>query len=130
MRKKTSRPEVIGQPTIINVEGAKIIMEHVGVVNTKTRAISIARMQVQGGWSEPGQRPEFDEYTVVLTGMLRVEWKGGKVDVVPGQAVICRKGLWVRYSTLGPTQTEYISVCLPAFTLETVHRDTEKETCT
>ena len=80
-------------------------------------------MRSPSGWIEPGQRPDFDEYTVVLAGVLRVEHEGGQIDVAAGQAVIVRRGEWVRYSTPGPAGAEYIAVCLPAFSLETVHRD-------
>ena len=101
----------------------KIIQEFVGRVNSKTAAVSIARMQSPAGWLEPGQAPEFDEYTIVLRGLLRVEHRGGTLDVRAGQAVICHAGEWVRYSSPGPDGAEYIAVCLPAFSPDTVHRD-------
>ena len=118
-------PTLIPRPTQIEAAGnkPKIIREHVGRVNTKTSAVSIARMSSPAGWVEPGQQPEFDEYTLVLEGTLRVESKDGThLDVTPGQAVLVAKGEWVRYSTpmIG---AEYVAICLPAFSMETVHRD-------
>jgi mannose-6-phosphate isomerase-like protein (cupin superfamily) len=117
----------ITKPSIIQAAGnkIKIIEEFVGRVNTGTEEVSIARMRSPSGWIEPGQTPEFDEYTVVLRGMLRAETKGGAIDVRPGQAVIVRRGEWVRYSTPEPEGAEYIAVCFPAFSPETVHRETE-----
>jgi ethanolamine utilization protein EutQ (cupin superfamily) len=99
----------------------KIIDEYVGRVNTGEAGLSIAHMRSPAGWSEPGQRPEFDEFTVVLKGYMRVEHEGGVMDVQAGQAVVARGGEWVRYST--PEGAEYIAVCLPAFSPDTVHRD-------
>lgn len=118
-------PRLIEHPTQITAAGnkPKLIREYVGRVNSKTEALSIAHMQSPGGWLEPGQRPEFDEYTVVLRGSLRVEHEGGVLDVQAGQAVIARRGEWVRYSTPAEDGAEYIAVCLPAFSPETVHRD-------
>ena len=118
-------PTLIAAPTQITAAGnkPKIIQEFIGRVNSKTEAASIARMKSPGGWVEPGQTPEFDEYTVVLAGMLRVEHHDGKLDVRAGQAVITRQGEWVRYSTPEPDGAEYIAVCLPAFSPGTVHRD-------
>ncbi len=116
-------PTLIGAPTTIPVPGNKQINEYVGVVNSGTSQLSIAHMISPSGWSEPGQRPDFDEYTVVLKGMMRVEFEGGMLDVEAGQAVIANKGEWVRYSTPHPDGAEYIAVCLPAFTPATVHRD-------
>lgn len=112
-------------PTEIAAAGnlPKIIREHVGRVNSGTDAVSIAHMSSPSGWVEPGQRPEFDEYTVVLKGALRVETAEGARDVQAGQAVIVRGGEWVRYSSPGPDGAEYIAVCLPAFSPATVHRD-------
>lgn len=112
-------------PTQITAAGnkPKLIREYVGRVNTKTAAVSIAHMQSPSGWLEPGQRPEFDEYTVVLKGVLRVESESGAIDVQAGQAVIVYGGEWVRYSTPGPDGAEYLAVCLPAFSPEAVHRD-------
>lgn len=101
----------------------KIIEEFIGQVNSKTTAISIARMQSPSGWLEPGQTPEFDEYTVVLKGCLRVETKTGTTDVKAGEAVMAARGQWVRYSTPGDDGAEYMAVCLPAFSPDTVHRD-------
>ena len=117
--------QLIGQPTRIEAAGnkPKLIDEYIGLVNSQTAQVSIARMQSPSGWQEPGQTPEFDEYTIVLNGLLRVETTAGIVDVQAGQAVITRKGEWVRYSTPGPAGAEYIAVCLPAFSPATVHRD-------
>ncbi len=101
----------------------KMIEEYVGRVNSNTERVSIARMKSPGGWEEPGQTPQFDEYTVVLTGLLLVETKNGTYQVRAGQAVIAPRGEWVRYSTPNPQGAEYIAVCLPAFSPQTVHRD-------
>ena len=114
-------PQLISAPTRIPVPGNKVIEEFVGRVNTSDAAVSIARMRSPAGWSEPGQRPEFDEYTVVLDGALRVEHEGGETEVAAGQAILARKGEWVRYST--PSGAEYVAICLPAFAPDTVHRD-------
>uniref|UniRef100_A0A7C2P268 Cupin n=1 Tax=Schlesneria paludicola TaxID=360056 RepID=A0A7C2P268_9PLAN len=118
-------PTLIASPTQITAAGnkPKLIREYVGRVNSKTSAVSVAHMQSPSGWVEPGQRPEFDEYTVVLKGALRVEHAEGVFDVVAGQAVIAHAGEWVRYSTPGPDGAEYVAVCLPAFAPDTVHRD-------
>jgi len=118
-------PTLIDQPTVIQAAGnkPKRIEEFVGRVNSRTDAVSIAKMTSPSGWVEPGQTPEFDEYTVVLRGSLRVTSKQGSIDVRAGQAVITRKGEWVQYSTPGPEGAEYIAVCLPAFSPGTVHRD-------
>lgn len=119
-------PTLIEKPTQIAAAGnkPKIIREHVGRVNTKTASVSIAHMTSPSGWVEPGQTPDFDEYTVVIRGSLRVESKGGgTLDVAAGQAVLVARGEWVRYSTPGPEGADYIAVCLPAFSPETVHRD-------
>ena len=116
-------PTLIGAPTTIPVPGNKQINEYVGVVNSGTTQLSVAHMISPSGWSEPGQRPEFDEYTIVLKGLMRVEYEGGMIDVQAGQAIIANKGEWVRYSTPTPDGAEYIAVCLPAFTPATVHRD-------
>ena len=118
-------PKLIEQPTIIQAAGnkPKRIEEYIGRVNSQTSALSVARMQSPGGWIEPGQTPEFDEYTIVLRGTLRVESSHGSIDVKAGQAVITNKGEWVRYSTPGEEGAEYIAVCLPGFAMETVHRD-------
>lgn len=101
----------------------KIIDEYIGRVNSATSALSIAHMKSPGGWTEPGQQPEFTEYTVVLRGSLRVEFKQGLFDVNAGQAVIVPAGEWVRYSTPDPEGAEYIAVCLPAFAPDIVHRE-------
>lgn len=118
-------PQLIAQPTRIEAAGnkPKLIDEYIGCVSTQTSAVSIAQMRSPSGWMEPGQRPEFDEFTVVLKGTLHVEYEGGEMDVQAGQAVIARKGEWVRYSTPSPEGAEYIAVCLPAFSPDTVHRD-------
>jgi ethanolamine utilization protein EutQ len=118
-------PTLISQPTRIQAAGnkPKLIDEYIGRVNSKTSAISIALMHSPEGWSEPGQKPEFDEFTVVVNGVLRVTHKGGTFDVHAGQAVVAHAGEWVRYSTPDPSGAEYVAVCLPAFSMETVHRD-------
>lgn len=118
-------PTLIPKPTRIQAAGnkPKIIEEYIGRVNSQTSDVSVAHMRSPGGWVEPGQTPEFDEYTVVLTGTLRVESKEGTIDVHAGQAVITKKGEWVRYSTPQPGGAEYIAVCLAAFSVDTVHRD-------
>jgi mannose-6-phosphate isomerase-like protein (cupin superfamily) len=118
-------PERIAGPTRVEAAGnkPKLIDEYVGRVNSATAAVSIAHMRSPGGWVEPGQRPEFDEYTVVLRGLLRVEHEGGALDIQAGQAVIARAGEWVRYSTPEADGAEYIAVCLPAFSMDTVRRD-------
>lgn len=116
-------PTLVPEPTVIASAGnkPKRIEEHVGRVNTKTASVSVARMKSPPGWVEPGQRPEFDEYTLVLEGTLHVEHEGGELDVRAGQSVIAHAGEWVRYST--PDGAEYVAVCLPAFTPDSVHRD-------
>jgi mannose-6-phosphate isomerase-like protein (cupin superfamily) len=118
-------PQLVLKPTRIEAAGnkPKLIDEYIGRVNTGTGAVSVAHMRSPGGWQEPGQRPEFDEYTVVLRGTLRVEHEGGALEVQAGQAVIARAGEWIRYSTPGEEGAEYIAVCLPAFSPETVRRD-------
>jgi ethanolamine utilization protein EutQ len=118
-------PTLIQAPTRIAPAGnkPKQIDEFVGRVNSSTGSVSIARMHSPSGWEEPGQTPEFDEFTVVLGGVLRVEHSGGAMEVRAGQAVIAHRGEWVRYSTPGPEGAEYIAVCLPAFSPGTVHRD-------
>ncbi|PYQ26779.1 MAG: cupin [Acidobacteria bacterium] len=115
----------IQQPSIVQAAGnkPKIIEEYVGRVNSQTGDLSIARMKSPSGWVEPGQTPEFDEYTVVLRGTLRVTTKNGSTDVQAGQAVIAHKGEWVQYSTPGAEGAEYVAICLPAFSMDTVHRD-------
>jgi mannose-6-phosphate isomerase-like protein (cupin superfamily) len=118
-------PQLIAKPTEITAAGnkPKRIQEFVGRVNSRTSAVSVAYMVSPAGWEEPGQRPEFDEYTVVLKGRLQVESETGTLQVEAGQAVIARAGEWVRYSTPGSEGAEYVAVCLPAFSSETVHRD-------
>jgi len=118
-------PTLISQPTQIESAGnkPKIIQEFIGRVNSGASQVSIARMRSPSGWVEPGQTPEFDEYTVVLAGALRVESRDGNLDVKAGQAVITRAGEWVRYSTPHPDGAEYLAVCLPAFSPDTVRRD-------
>jgi mannose-6-phosphate isomerase-like protein (cupin superfamily) len=118
-------PTLIGKPTRIEAAGnkPKLIDEYIGRVNSGQRDISIAHMRSPGGWLEPGQVPEFHEYTIVLKGMLRVTHKAGVLEVRAGQAVICQPGEWVQYSTPEPEGAEYIAVCLPAFSPDTVHRD-------
>jgi mannose-6-phosphate isomerase-like protein (cupin superfamily) len=120
-------PTLISQPTRIQSAGnkPKLIDEYIGRVNSKTAAASVAHMRSPEGWIEPGQTPAFDEFTIVLKGMIRVDHKGGSLDVHAGQAVIAHAGEWVRYSTPNAEGAEYIAVCLPAFSMETVHRDTE-----
>ena len=119
-------PTLLSQPTRITAAGhkPKLIDEYIGRINSKNEAASIAHMRSPGGWQEPGQTPEFEEFTVVLKGMLRVEHRGGAIDVRAGQAIIAHRGEWVRYSTPEAEGAEYIAVCLPAFSMETVHRDT------
>jgi ethanolamine utilization protein EutQ len=118
-------PTLLAHPTRIQAAGnkPKLIDEYIGHVNSKTSALSIAQMRSPGGWVEPGQTPEFDEFTIVLKGMLRVEHKNGFLEVQAGQAVIAHAGEWVRYSTPGGEGAEYIAVCLPAFSMDSVHRD-------
>lgn len=118
-------PQHIAKPTVIAAAGnkPKRIEEFVGRVNSGTAAVSVARMTSPSGWVEPGQTPEFDEYTVVLRGALRVTTKNGSIDVGAGEAVIVSAGEWVQYSTPGADGAEYVAVCLPAFSPGTVHRD-------
>jgi len=118
-------PTLIARPARIQAAGnkPKLIDEFVGRVNSGSTRVSIAHMRSPGGWVEPGQAPEFEEYTIVLRGMLRVEDRNGSLDVRAGQAVVAHPGEWVRYSTPEAEGAEYIAVCLPAFALETVHRD-------
>ena len=117
-------PTLIPAPTRIAVPGNKIIDEYIGRVNSKDSAASVAHMRSPSGWAEPGQQPDFDEFTIVLRGSLRVESRDGVVDVNAGQAIVAHAGEWVRYSTPSPDGAEYIAVCLPAFDIATVHRDT------
>lgn len=117
--------KLIDKPTIIDCVGTKPkqIQEFAGRVNSAHSAVSVARMISPSGWEEPGQRPEFEEITVVLKGMLRVEHEKGALEVRAGQAVVASAGEWVRYSTPGPEGAEYVAVCLPAFSPTMVHRD-------
>jgi quercetin dioxygenase-like cupin family protein len=118
-------PTFIDSPKIIAAAGnkPKRIEEFVGRVNSGTAAVSVARMTSPSGWVEPGQTPAFEEYTVVLRGTLRVESRGQTIDVHTGQAIIAHRDEWVRYSTPGQAGAEYVAVCLPAFSPDTVHRD-------
>lgn len=118
-------PQHIRKPSRVRAAGnkPKIIDEFVGNANTQTVGLSLAHMRSPSGWAEPGQTPEFDEYTYVLKGELVVEHRGGKMTVAAGEAIVTRKGEWVRYSTPGAEGAEYISFCTPAFSAETVHRD-------
>ncbi len=118
-------PMLIEKPAVIEAAGnlPKRIEEYVGRVNSATEHVSVARMGSPAGWEEPGQRPEFEEITVVLRGMLRVEHETGVLDVRAGQAIITRRGEWVRYGSPEPGGAEYVAVCIPAFSPATVHRD-------
>ena len=118
-------PTLIPAPTRVEAAGnkPKLIDEYVGRVNSASGSVSIAHMRSPGGWREPGQTPEFEEFTLVLRGTLRVEHAAGEIDVHAGQAVIAHPGEWVRYSTPGSDGAEYIAVCLPAFSIQAVHRD-------
>jgi mannose-6-phosphate isomerase-like protein (cupin superfamily) len=119
-------PTHLKAPTRVLAAGnkPKSIDEYVGRVNSATSGVSIAHMRSPAGWEEPGQRPEFDEYTVVLRGMLRVEHEGGAIEVRAGEAVVAHAGEWVRYGSPEAEGAEYVAVCLPAFSPDTVHRDT------
>ena len=116
---------VINTPKVVKAAGnkPKIIEEFIGKVNSQSEDVSIARMKSPSGWEEPGQRPEFDEYTLVLKGFLRVKTENETVDIKANEAVISPRGEWVQYSTPGAEGAEYIAVCIPAFSPETVHRD-------
>ncbi len=116
-------PVLIENPTRVQAAGTKpkLIDEYVGRVNSAEERVSVAHMRSPAGWLEPGQRPDFDEYTLVLEGRVHVEHEGGTLDVDAGQAVLVRGGEWVRYST--PEGASYVAVCLPAFSPDTVHRD-------
>ena len=118
-------PTLITKPTVVKAAGSqpKLIEEFIGRVNSGTDDVSIARMKSPDGWVEPGQKPDFDEYTLVLRGMLRVSTETETVDVCAGQAVIVHAGEWVQYSTPEPDGAEYVAVCMPAFSMDTVHRD-------
>ena len=118
-------PTLVPQATRVTAAGnkPKLIDEYIGRVNSHTPGVSIAHMRSPQGWVEPGQTPEFDEFTVVLKGTLRVRHKQGEMDVSAGQAVISHRGEWIQYSTPSEGGAENIAVCLPAFSMETVHRD-------
>jgi quercetin dioxygenase-like cupin family protein len=118
-------PTLISQPTRVEAAGnkPKLIDEYIGRVNSGTSQVSVAHMRSPEGWVEPGQTPDFEEYTLVLKGTLRVEHTGGSTDVQAGQAVIAHPGEWVRYSTPEPGGAEYIAICAPAFAMDSVHRD-------
>ncbi len=116
-------PELIQNPTQIPVPGNKLIEEYIGRVNSGHSAVSIAHMHSPPGWSKPGQTPDFDEFTIVLKGTLQVESKQGALEVRAGQAVVARRGEWVRYSTSDPEGAEYVAICIPAFDAPSAHRD-------
>jgi ethanolamine utilization protein EutQ (cupin superfamily) len=118
-------PDLIKNPSRVEAAGTepKLIDEYVGRVSNDEQRVSVAHMRSPEGWVEPGQLPEFDEYTLVLEGCLRVEHEDGALDVRAGQAVLARGGEWVRYSTPEPGGASYVAVCLPAFSPDTVHRD-------
>jgi mannose-6-phosphate isomerase-like protein (cupin superfamily) len=117
-------PKFIAAPSRVEAAGTppKLIDEYVGRVNTRTEVVSIAHMRSPAGWTEPGQRPTFREYTIVLYGTLMVEFEGGILEVRAGQAVVCEPDEWIRYSTPGADGAEYVAVCMPAFSPDTVHR--------
>ncbi len=121
-------PDHVKSPSRIVAAGnkPKIIDEYVGRVNSRTEAVSVAHMRSPAGWVEPGQTPEFDEYTVVLRGLLRVQHAGGTIDVRAGEAVIAHHGEWVQYSSPEPDGAEYVAICVPAFSPATVHRDGDR----
>jgi len=118
-------PILIAKPTVVQAAGnkPKVIQEFIGRVNSATADVSIARMVSPAGWTEPGQTPDFDEYTLVLRGVLHVKTRSEAIDLAAGQAVILRRGEWVQYSTPGSEGAEYIAVCRPAFSPDSVHRD-------
>lgn len=115
----------INRPTVVKAAGnkEKIIEEYFGMVNSRSAEISVALMRSPAGWIEPGQKPEFDEYTVVLKGVLQVKTRDGVHDIRAGEAIMVSRNEWVQYSTPGPEGAEYVAVCLPAFSPSTVHRD-------
>jgi ethanolamine utilization protein EutQ (cupin superfamily) len=120
-------PVLIAKPARVAAAGTKpkLIDEYIGRVNSDTHPLSVAHMRSPAGWVEPGQTPDFDEFTIVLEGLLRVEYQGGVIDVHAGQAIVTLKGEWVRYSTPDENGAQYIAVCSPAFTLDAAHRDPE-----
>ena len=121
-------PIKIKKPTVIEAVGnkPKVIEEYIGFVNSQTSDLSIARMKSPSGWAEPGQKPEFDEYTVVLKGMLRVKTAEEQIDIHAGEAIVVKANEWVQYSTPDDEGAEYIAVCIPAFSPDTVHRDEDE----
>ena len=118
-------PQLIESPSVVEAAGTKpkVIEEYVGLLNTGEARLSVARMRSPEGWLEPGQRPEFDEWTLVIDGTLNVEHEGGAFDVAAGQAVLVGAGEWVRYSSPQPGGAHYVAICLPAFSPDTVNRD-------
>jgi len=120
-----SMPTLLTQPTRIQSAGnkPKLIDEYIGRVNSQTSGVSVAHMRSPEGWTEPGQKPEFDEFTIVLRGRVLVRHADGELEVKAGQAVIAHRGEWIQYSTPDADGAEYIAVCLPAFSMETVHRE-------
>jgi ethanolamine utilization protein EutQ len=118
-------PTLVAQPTRVQAAGTKpkVIEEYIGRVNTQTMSVSVAQMRSPQGWEEPGQTPEFEEFTLVLQGTLRVRYEAGTMDVTAGQAVVVHAGEWVQYSTPFEPGADYIAVCVPAFSMDTVHRD-------
>jgi ethanolamine utilization protein EutQ len=118
-------PTLVAQPTRVQAAGTKpkVIEEYIGRVNTQTMSVSVAQMRSPQGWEEPGQTPEFEEFTLVLQGTLRVRYEAGAMDVTAGQAVVVHAGEWVQYSTPFEPGADYIAVCVPAFSMDTVHRD-------
>jgi ethanolamine utilization protein EutQ len=125
LQRRISMPTLIKAPAVIEAAGnkPKIIEEFIGRVNSKTESLSVARMKSPSGWVEPGQTPDFDGYTLVLRGMLLVTSKSQRIEVSAGQAIVVHRGEWVQYSTPGPEGAEYVAICLPAFSPDTVHRD-------
>ena len=121
----SAMPRLIDSPAVVQAAGTKPkrIEEFAGRVNSGHSSVSVARMRSPEGWVEPGQRPDFEEITLVLSGMVRVEYEGGSLDVRAGQAVVTMPGEWIRYSTPNVGGAEYVAVCLPAFSPATVHRD-------
>lgn len=124
---QSTEPILISKPSRVAAAGVKpkLIDEYVGRVNSETKEVSVAHMRSPSGWIEPGQVPDFDEYTLVLNGLLRVEYQTGTLEVRAGQAVIVPRGVWVRYSTPEPEGAEYVAICTPAFTLDAAHRDSD-----
>src|SRR5262245_36900926 len=118
-------PTLISAPSVVQAAGnkPKIIEEFIGRINSKTESVSVASMKSPCDWLEPGQTPDFDEYTLVLRGKLLVTSKSGVIEVLAGQAIIAHRGEWVQYSTPGPEGAEYVAICLPAFSMDSVHRD-------